>query len=292
MCPCKSPSARTTRKILTQPSVMCWGLIIQRGTFAVFMPIHLAIHLSTSPTVSSRKAKDFAVRIPSLLSIPISLAIGFIVPAVALALPAPSILTYDQKQNWIAAWQVFPIWVEVLQETFSFLFAKLSSSRPQSSQPSRDLDIQTIKALRMVYIFVLIIAGITRITTLSLSLTSVLFPSIFTPEHRGVLNPSNVFQPASISPSKMMASVGEGAAQLLLYDEVCGSAALLVWSIALLVTKYSETRPLCLATTAKILASSAVLVPLFGPCGCAVAFTWARDELVFEEGKARDKRYN
>ena len=271
---------------------MCWSLIIQRGTFAVFMPIHLAIHLSTSPTVSSRKAKDFAVKIPSLLSIPISLAIGFIVPAVALALPAPSISTFDQKQNWIAGWQVFPIWAEILQETFSFFFAKLSRSQPKSSQASRDLDTKTIQALRMVYIFGLSIAGITRIFTLSLSLTSVLLPSIFTPEYRGTLNPSNVFQPTSILPSKMVASVGEGATQLLVYDEFCGSVALLVWSMALLVTKYSETRPLGLSTTAKLLASSAVLVPLFGTCGCAVAFTWARDELVFEEGKSKDKKHN
>ena len=232
------------------------------------------------------------MRIPSLLSIPISLAVGFIVPAVALALPAPSILTYDQKQNWIAAWQLFPIWLEVLQQTLSFLFAKLLGSGPKSSQIPRGLDNQTMKALRMVYVFVLIIAGITKITTLSLSLTSVLFPSIFTPEYRGVLIPSNVFKPASISPSKMMASVGEGATQTLLYDEACGSVALLVWSMALLLKKHSETRPLCLSTTTKILASSAILVPLFGSCGCAVAFTWARDELVFEEGKAGDKKYN
>ena len=256
------------------------------------MPTYLAIHLFTSPTVSSRKTKDFAVNISRLLSIPISLAVGFIVPAVFLALPAPSILTYDQKQNWMAAWQVFPVWVEILQETFSFLFANLSGSRPNSSQASRDLDKQTIKSLRLVYISVLIIAGITRITTFSLSLTSVLFPALFTPEYRGVFNPSKVFWPASISPTKMMSSIGEGVAQLLWYDDFCGSVALLVWSMALFVTKYSETRPLFLSTTAKLLAYSAVLVPLFGTCGCAVAFTWARDELVFEEGKAGDKKYN
>ena len=126
-------------------SATCWGLAIQAGSFAVFMPLHLAIHLSTSPSVSSRRSEDFAVKTSRLLSIPFSLALGFFIPAVMLALPAPSILTYDQKQNWIAAWQVFPLWVEISQEIIAFTIATIGGSVPKSSQNRQNRDKQTIK---------------------------------------------------------------------------------------------------------------------------------------------------
>ena len=140
-CKCK-------RRTLMYISATCWGLVIQAGSFAVFMPLHLAIHLSTSPSVSSRRSEDFAVKTSRLLSIPFSLALGFFVHAVMLALPAPSILTYDQKQNWIAAWQVFPLWVEISQEIIAFLFATIGGSVPKSSRNRQSRDKQTIKVSR------------------------------------------------------------------------------------------------------------------------------------------------
>ena len=115
---------------------------------------------------------------------------------------------------------------------------------------------------------------------------------MFAPEFRGIFNPSNVFQPASLLPSKKMGFVGEGAFQLLQYDEMCGSTALLVWSAALLANKYAETRPISLWTVVRLFASSAILVTLFGLSGCAVALTWARDELVFEEKGSAEKKSN
>ena len=204
------------------------------------MPFHLAIHLSTSPTVSSRNAADFAVDIPRMLSLPCALGIGFLVPAISLALPAPSILTYDQKQTWLAVWQVFPIWVEISQQSLSQIVPMLWGSSPPAHQNRKGSNIQSLRALRTAYIFALGFAGVTRIATISISLTSKLFPAIFAPEFRGVLDPSNIFLPASLLPSRKMTFVGEGALQLLQYDEICGSLALVLWSAVLLVRKYSE----------------------------------------------------
>ena len=261
---------------------MCWGLAIQVGAFALVVPIHLLTHLLTSPTVFSQKTKDFVVDVAHLQSIPVSLAVGFFVPAVGLALPAPSILTYDQKQTWIAIWQVFPIWVGSLQEVVSF-FAKFSSLTQRSSRKPAVDNAQTMGALRMVYVFALMVAGITRVMAISLSITSKLFPPLFAPEYRRVLNPSNVFQTASILPSKKMSYVGEGAFQFLQYDEMVGSTALVVWSSALFAKKYSELRPIRKWTALKTFAQAAIVLAIFGPCGLAVMLIWARDELVFGE---------
>lgn len=89
-----------------------------------------------------------------------------------------------------------------------------------------------------------------------------------------------------------MGFVGEGALQLLQYDEMCGSTALLVWSAALLANKYAETRPIYVWSVVRLFAASAILTALFGLSGCAVALTWARDELVFEEKGSADKKSN
>lgn len=226
------------------------------GSFALLMPIHLAIHLSTSPTVTSRKADDFAVKAPQLLSIPLSFVIGFLVPAVALALPAPSILSYSQKQSWIAAWQVFPIWMEISQQILSFVIPKLSSSSSTKRQSQRYSSLDTIRALRVVYVFALVVVGVTHITTFAISITSKLFPAIFTPEFRGVLDPTKVSLPASPFPLKKITSLGKGAFQLLQYDEICGSAALLVWSAALLVKKYNEIQCFGFGAALKMLAAT------------------------------------
>ena len=236
------------------------GLAIQMGTFAVFMPMHLAIHLSTSPTVFSRKATDFAVDVPRMLSLPASFVIGFLVPAVALSLPAPSILTYGQKQTWLAAWQAFPIWMEISQQSLSLVVPMIWGSRLPAHQDRKASDAYSIRALRIAYIFALVFAGVTRIATISVSLTSKLFPDIFAPEFREVLDPSNVFLPASLLPSKKMNSVGEGALQLLQYDEFCGSLALIIWSAALLVKKYSEFHSFDISAALKLLGAATVLI--------------------------------
>ena len=224
------------------------------------MPIHLAVHLSTSPTVSSRNAADFAIDIPRMLSLPCSLLIGFLVPAVALALPAPSVLTSGQKQTWLAAWQVFPVWMEISQQSLALVVSMLWSSSPPAHQNRQGSSVQSLRALRTAYIFALVFAGVTRIATISISLTSKLFPAIFAPEFRGVLDPSNIFLPASLFPSKKMTFVGEGALQLLQYDEICGSLALVIWSTVLLVKKYSEFHSFDIRAALKLLGAATGLI--------------------------------
>ena len=275
--------------LLTGSSVTVWGLAIQFGAFALFGSIYALVHLATSPLVSSRKADDYEVDTVSTSTFPISLIIGFGLPSVLLALPAPSVLTYDQKQTFIAIWQVFPIWVEALQLVLPFLVSTLLQGTPKTrTSPPR----QTMWALRLVYAFALAAAGITRVTTIMLSLTSKLFPALFAPEYRGVLDPSRVFVVESFFPSKKMKSIGEGAGQFLQYDEMTGSAALVIWSIALylnIALRKSESGSWVALKTVSAFTAS---IALFGPSGSALCFIWARDELVLVDNEGNDKKSN
>lgn len=269
---------------------MCWGIAIQLWTFAVFMPLYLTIHLATSPTVSSHIAKSYAVDVPNLLSVPISLVIGFVLPSVLLSLPAPSVLTFDQKQAFIAFWQMFPIWFEILQQLFSFVMAKLLRGTLKSPTSPQKSSRRTMGALRSVYIFALAIAGVTHVTAVMLCMTSMLFPALFAPEFRGELNPSNVFLTQSFFASKPMSSIGAGALQLLQYDDMVGSIALQLWALALYLDTNLRTSKVSSWTAIKVVSAFVASTVLFGSCGCALCFIWARDELVFAKKDEDDRK--
>lgn len=108
---------------LTVTSLAIWGILIQNVAFDVIIPIYLLIHLSTSPTVSSNDPNDFHIDLPNLSTIPFSMAIGYILPTILAALPSPSVISFDHTQTFLAIWQFFPLWVQLLQYTLPYLTA-------------------------------------------------------------------------------------------------------------------------------------------------------------------------
>lgn len=260
---------------------MVSGLLIQMLTYAVITPLYLILHLSMSPTATFPTAKNLSVDMTDLVAIPISVAIGFVLPAVLLALPAPSVLTFDRKQIFMAVWQVFPIWVDLLQRAIPFLVSMVSNAQRKSSTIPAEASSKYIRAVRYVYLFALILAGSTHISAMTLATTSKLFPGLFAAEYVGVFNPSKVFFPNTISMTTQMSSIGHGALLLLQYDGLLGSASLVLWASALFVRAYSrrQTFDWWLSFAAMVV----LLTALVGPIGCVVALLWARDELVLSD---------
>lgn len=257
---------------------MLSGLLIQNFTYAVITPLYLILHLSTSPTATSPTATNLNIEVTDLVAIPISVVIGYILPAVLLALPAPSVLTFDHKQILMAVWQAFPIWVDVLQRAIPFLVSNASNARRKPSTFPAEASSEYIRAVRYVYLFALMLAGSTHISAMTLATTSKLFPALFAAEYVGVFNPSKVFLPSTISMTTQMSSIGHGALLLLQYDGLTGSASLVLWASVLFVRVYSRRRMFdwWLSFAAMVV----LLTALVGPVGCVVALLWARDELV------------
>lgn len=238
------------------------------------IPLYLALYLSTSPTVPARKA-SLVADMYEVASIPLSLVCGFVVPAVVLSLPAPSMQSYESKQTWIAIWQAFPLWVSGSQQVVKRC---IQSMWPQGY---RMTDSTSPTTLRVVYGFLLVCAGVTQVATVTLSLTSLLFPGIFASEYVGVLNPQRIAVPVALTPSTKMASVGSGSFMFLQYDEMVGSAAVLLWATFMFANSKSADQTL--GDWGGLAARIAFLTALTGPIGCALALLWARDELVFRE---------
>ncbi|MCJ1469009.1 hypothetical protein MMC07_007641 [Pseudocyphellaria aurata] len=268
-----------------------WGILMQNYAFDVIIPLYLLLHLSTSPTVSSNDPNDFHIDLFNLSSIPFSMAIGLILPTVLAALPSPSIISFDRKQSFMAIWQMFPLWVQLLQLALPFLFKTFYSSlsrKPPSSGPRR----QGIGALRFAYIFMLTIAASTHIATLTLLFTSKFFPALFATPFIGVFNPANVFWPVTMSASHQMSSIGSGAMLVIQYDEIIGSVAVVLWALFLLTTalqRFSSQVGVAGSTTAAwaVIFDFVTFTALVGPLGYAVIAMWSRDELIFASGAER-----
>lgn len=220
---------------------------------------------------------EFVVPPSTVLAIPAAMTICYVLPTVLMSLPAPSIIGFQQKQSYMAIWQMFPLWVSLAQEVFTYAIRifihndvwKYHGKLPRSS---------IMGPLRMLYMGLLLIAGIGQIATATLMVTSAFFPDLFSVDFKGVFNASKVFLPAAISPSTKMSSIGSGAHMLLQYDEAVGSLAMMIWSTVLFVSNYRTGRSA--QTPGHLAAKGAVAFVLAGPLGYAAACIWARDEMV------------
>lgn len=260
---------------------MIWGIAVQNIALNVVLPLYLVIHLSTTPTVSTMRVRDFYIDPSDLQSVPISLTLGFIVPAILLTLPAPSVISFNEKQNFMAVWQTFPIWVELLQWSLSFFRRTAISRKAERVATSEMPDTQWHAMLRAVYVSILAIAGSTHLVTMTLLATLKVFPDLFGAIFDGTLSPSAVFWPIAFSPSIKMMSIGSAALLQLQFDEIIASAAVALWAAVLLERELSQIRRV--RKTYALALDFIFKTALVGPIGYAVLCIWTRDELIFEK---------
>lgn len=256
------------------------------AAFTVVVPLYFVIHLSTSPTVTSREQSDFLPKFASpidVTSLPYSVALGFILPSIAMALPAASVVSYERKQLFIALWQVFPIWIGILQQIIPSLRRYFLHIAPVGYEWTKK---RTFGSMRTTYGLMLTVAIVTRVSAWTISVSSILFPSIFAPEVINSLTPSAVFKPAGVSASVKMPSIAAGSLQFLQYDEMVGGAAIVVWSVALYLNSVKKKT---MGDWVSLVVKSTGIAAVAGPQGLAVAAVWARDENIFADDHTERK---
>lgn len=262
-------------------SIGTWGVFVQNAAYAVIIPYWCIAYLSTSRIVSSRRVSEYLVDVPNLAGIAISMVLGYVLPTILMSLPAPSIIDYDLKQWLMTFWQFFPVWVSVVQGVVPYLL-------PKPGEASRVSDIHMLMSMRILYAGLITTAGIGQASTMTFLATSKFFPELFTPEFVGVFNPSNVFLPATISPSTKVPSIGAGAFLLLQYDHLIGSTSMALWSTVLFVNTYRNGATY--QSVGLMIVGGIIMMALTGPLGYATACIWARDELIIAEAEADGKK--
>ncbi|KAI9878134.1 MAG: hypothetical protein M1830_001780 [Pleopsidium flavum] len=275
--------------------IAIWGIIMQNVAFAVVIPLYLAIHLFTSPTVLSphgqlSKSTTYLRVDPTELEVlPYSVFLGFIVPTILMCLPAPAAVTYPQKQGLIAFWQAFPLWISLWHMVISSSMKRISSMSGTSNRyPAADR--QTVhEALRKVYLFGFAMSAVIHVAIISISLASILTPAMFATSYSALLRPSQVFIPVSLFSTVQVSSVGEGALYFGQWDELVGSAALLLWAAALYRNAHGAkvSWPGWASLVAKVIGLTVVA----GPCSTALTLIWERDELIWCQKRDEDRKF-
>jgi hypothetical protein len=283
--------------------------------FAIIFPTYLLFHLLKSPVAKLNPAKHSGsiLYIPpaSLAVIPLSITIGYIIPSILMALPSPSVVTIETRQNFIAAWQVFPLhtvlaqWI--LSTIYPLLFPSTQVNTTSSKTSSRSVNYLT--AASRVYAFLLGFAILTHITALLITicptpLLSNLLPSVATGITSSGVTFSSVYIPHAPAISWRAINLAEGVHTFLWWDTYVSGLAAIVWAIALVSAVVNEQRQ-ATSTISKssnlsrhpgsegagrrsytgLLAKIAFWALVAGPLGAVIMLLWDRDALMMSNSE-------
>ncbi|KAH8689516.1 hypothetical protein BGW36DRAFT_390989 [Talaromyces proteolyticus] len=259
-------------KLFSFPSI--FGIGAQVATFAVSTPLYLGLQLLGSNTSFQPTAKNIAIPSAVVKSIPLIFVLAYQVPSLAMLIPAPGTITFDQKQLLIALWQPWPVYVSILTTVVSLV----CTSSGSDSSPS-----QLRKSLRTVYTFALANASLNHVITWTISLTSVVKPEFFSEKYLSLLHPSQVFGPYNpfANADLQVQDIGQGVHIFLQWDFLAGTFGVLFWAAS--VNALARSKVQGKIGWIGFLFKIANFLLLTGPVGTAVQLVWERDELVLED---------
>ena len=262
-------------KLMRVSSTAAWGLLAQNAVAACTIPLYLLVHLATSPTASPRPSADcLAVDIPSVTTASLSVFLGYWVPFILQAIPAPFVIDFETKQINMVLWQIFPLIVGLWQYALPFGLSFLTKPPAASSKTSS----ASLESLRPAYVAAYVFAAVCRITMYTLIAVNTLFPDLFAPEYRGTFSISEVMIPKSARISHRPDSIGLGNLLLLHYDEMCCAAVWVVWSVYIYLQ--TDAAEKSFSRWATLLGRGLGAWAIAGPIGAATVCLWGRDELV------------
>lgn len=278
------------------------GLCSQIITYAAILPLYLFFHLLISPTVldpGRQSRNDPAINLLvdpfKVAAWPIAMTLAYQVPTFLVALHSPTYISFHTRQLIIAFWELYPIPLMIFQLILSRWF---SSTLPPDKgyKSSAQRNARALGGLRYVYISSIALGVVTHIVTLTLSLTSIFFPTIFNPELRTGFSPHAIFIGASpfvgASPftTKPVEDMGKGLWSLLIGNMNISGLATLLWA-TIQYRNAHEGRLQWEGWSIPLLKLSALTL-VGGWSSAAGALIWARDEMVLgEAGDSESKKY-
>ncbi|KAL5342865.1 hypothetical protein BJX70DRAFT_394307 [Aspergillus crustosus] len=298
-----------------KPSIVMptlWLLLFQVGAIGATGFIWALAYTIKSPTVLYDIGLEGLLRgsiitsLDSVWALTPALILGFLFPSFVMALPVSSLpfVTTTFKQYAIAIWNVFPLLVLGVLYIIRPVITKFLLPRTTGKHKTRlapGARAAHLRAVRITTIVTLIISSTAHILTTTLSLTTLIFPSIFNPQYVNDLSPSSLFLPP-ISPAPKALTPGDGTRGFLLWDQVVGySTIMIVVGSELLnaidaipaIRRGLRSHPdhqlagKIQAFTSSRWAIGVVglgLTLLVGPGSTILIASWARDEILFGLG--------
>ena len=159
--------------------------------------------------------------------LPYSILIGVGVPSlIALLAPAGS----SVQQIALVLRQFHPIWTAITHLVLS-IFAPPAPQPKDAAARGRSV----LAALQPVYAIATYLTIVPHVAAMTLSMSSLLLPQLFTPSAAASFHPVQVFLPPRFYPEdKIMEaqSIGHGTHMFLQWDEIVSVVSILVWAIA------------------------------------------------------------
>lgn len=216
------------------------GPLIQCLGPGLTMPAMLAFHDSKLPFASD------------LGLFPSSMILGYILPLSFAALPAPGILAYDTKQQFIAIWQGWPLYTSLIMGVF------------------RCLEVSQHRQLKTACAFAFACSAAGHLVFLWLSWAK-------TTSHHIYLPPAPWGEP-------QVTTLEAGVLRFLQWDYTCSACGMLVWTGA---TYRQATRKRSLRSFWALLIAGMVGVILLGPFSVAMVLYWETLTLVTTKGRQK-----
>ncbi|KIW11669.1 hypothetical protein PV08_10971 [Exophiala spinifera] len=254
-------------------STSIYGVLFQSIGAGVIVPLYVTIYLFTSPLVTpgtpltpSALAVDEGV----LSALPVGVLLGYIVPSVAMSLPDPAMISQSAKVLAIVVWQLFPVWTNLITFVVEALLGPSTTRRPSEPETLKN----QLPRLKTVYKLAMAVSVPVHIATWTLSLSTVLFPALFTPATVEAFHPLNAIVPPNPLAESKAPSVAQGAVWFLQYDYLITSFVYVFWAV---VGRYGKLGGFGFTSLLDVIGRCAIM----GPISTALHLLQERDEIVF-----------
>lgn len=225
------------------PSIGTVGFIFQNIAFAITIPTYFLIHLLTSPVAKAftPPASSNVLLVPAndLAVLPYSITLGYVIPSLLMALPAPAVVSQNTHQVFIAFWQAFPVWTMIAHYTLAF--SNSTTAITVASSPAKEANSTPqsayLRSARHVYNFAFGLCIATHLPVVIPAILPGLVP-VFLPflngKSSGFPSLSSIFLPPSpFGHQATTHSLAAGVHIFLQWDLYVGSTACLVWAVLL-----------------------------------------------------------
>ncbi|OBT62141.1 hypothetical protein VE03_08318 [Pseudogymnoascus sp. 23342-1-I1] len=269
-------------KLIAFDSIL--GILVFNWAHPVIMPIYLSLHLLTSPTASLPTRNNVVIDSTDLLALPLSFIIAYTLPITLLSVP-PSVFGMVFKQTIMAWYQQWNLYIGLTHFMLAFtlrrLFSNFQSDSAGSLSPRsihKEASTKSSRLLHTAYIFVFIMGSIPYLTTMTISCTASIWPSLFAPSVASSLTLANILIPPSPFSGRQSVDLIQGAVWIIRWENVLASLIMGVWALAL------HRRARCSQGSKmewkEIIGMVGRLVGytlVGGPSGVAVGLMWERD---------------
>ncbi|KAH8433862.1 uncharacterized protein LDX57_011499 [Aspergillus melleus] len=287
---------RGNKPSLVKPTL--WLTLFQIGSVGATSFIWALAYTMRSPTTHAILEPQ-VLQISSLIScldyawllVP-ALLLGYVLPAFLMGLP-PTLVSNTFTQYALAAWNMYPAVVSVLLYLLRTVFARFirrpaaehgESTLVKAKSPTREAETSHLHAVRVTTIATLVLSSTMHLFIVGLSITTLLFPSIFKPAYVNELSPRAIFIPP-VAPGPRALTPGDGVRGFLLWDQVAGYSTVLLVVLLELRGALKAAQGLgskAPTPSAWIIGALGVGLSLvLGPGSACLVASWARDEILF-----------